>query len=149
MRFLSTALAHSTVTVPKSILAGKVLVAGKNYKEHFLGAHDAVAINVQNGRAQAGGLSRPIFESLVEKGIVDDSKVKVLAYSKPFPQYPWTMRSDLKPELKDKIKEVFYKVKDQAVLKPFKAEGFAAMSDQDYDVVRELAKILNLDLGKM
>jgi len=35
------------------------------------------------------------------------------------------------------------------VLKPFKAEGFTAMTDADYDVVRDLAKILNLDLAKM
>jgi phosphonate transport system substrate-binding protein len=139
----------SSHLIPKSILVEKGLVAGENYKEHFLGAHDAVAINVQNGRAQAGGLSRPIFESLVERGIVDETKVKVLTYSKPFPQYPWTMRSDLSPELKNKIKEAFYNAKDKAVLKPFKAEGFAAMSDKDYDVVRDLAKILNLDLTRM
>jgi phosphonate transport system substrate-binding protein len=139
----------SSHLIPKSILVEKGLIAGENYKEHFLGAHDAVAINVQNGRAQAGGLSRPIFESLVERGIIDETKVKVLTYSKPFPQYPWTMRSDLSPELKNKIKEAFYNAKDKAVLKPFKAEGFAAMSDKDYDVVRDLAKILNLDLTRM
>ncbi len=139
----------SSHLITKSILAEQGLVAGKNYKEHFLGAHDAVAINVQNGRAQAGGLSRPIFESLLERGVIDQTKVKVLTYSKPFPQYPWTMRSDLTPELKKKIKMAFYEAKDKAVLKPFKAEGFAAMSDKDYDVVRDLAKILNLNLNKM
>jgi phosphonate transport system substrate-binding protein len=139
----------SSHLIPKSILVEQGLIAGKNYKQHFLGAHDAVAINVQNGRAQAGGLSRPIFESLVERGVIDKTKVNILTYSKPFPQYPWTMRSDLDPGLKNKIRKAFYEVKDKAVLKPFKAEGFAAMSDKDYDVVRDLAKILNLDLAKM
>jgi phosphonate transport system substrate-binding protein len=104
---------------------------------------------VQNGKAQAGGLSRPIFESLIEKGVIKADKVNVITYSKPFPQYPWTMRSDLAPELKDKIRAAFYTAKDQRVLKPFKAQSFAPMEDKDYDVVRDLAKILNLDLNKM
>ena len=139
----------SSHLIPKSMLLDQGLTTGKEYKEHFLGAHDAVAMSVQNGNAQAGGLSRPIFEALVAKGVIDLKKVKPLAYSKPFPEYPWTMRSDLKPELKEKIKTAFYKTKEADVLKPFKADGFAPITDTDYNVVRDLAKILNLDLAKM
>ena len=62
---------------------------------------------MQNGNAQAGGLSKPIFDSLVERKIIDLEKVKVLEESKPFPNYPWTMRSDLKPQLKEKIARFF------------------------------------------
>lgn len=136
----------SSHLIPKSMLLARGLEAGKNYREHFLGSHDAVAIAVQNGVAQAGGLSKPIFESLVARGMIDPKKVTVLGYSKPFPQYPWTMRSDLDPELKEKIKTVFYEATDPKILKPFKAQGFSPMTDKDYDVVRDLAKILNLNL---
>lgn len=138
----------SSHLIPKSILAEGGLKAGDNYQEHFVGAHDAVAMAVQNGHAQAGGLSKPIFESLVQRGVIDGNKVKVLAESKPFPQYPWTMRSNLKPELKEKIRAAFTGLKDPAVLKPFKADGFAPISDKDYDVVRELGTLLNLDFSK-
>lgn len=138
----------SSHLIPKSILAEGGLKAGENYREHFVGAHDAVAIAVQNGHAQAGGLSKPIFESLVQRGIIDSNKVKVLSESKPFPQYPWTMRSNLKPELKEKIRAVFVGINDPAVLKPFKADGFGAISDKDYDVVRSLGTLLKLDLSK-
>ena len=54
------------------------------------------------------------------------SKVKVLGYSKEYPQYPWTMRSNLKPELKDKVRNAFLTLKDPAVLKNFKAQGLRA-----------------------
>jgi len=84
------------------MLAEKGLEAKKSYREHFVGSHDAVAIAVQNGTAQAGGLSKPIFESLVERRIIDTAKVRVIAESKPYPEYPWTMRSDLTPALKEK-----------------------------------------------
>lgn len=138
----------SSHLIPKSVLAEKGLDVGRDYKEHFVGSHDAVAMAVQNGHAQAGGLSRPIFESLVERKIVDPSKVKVLEYSKPFPQYPWTMRSNLKPELKEKIRTAFLGLKDPAVLKPFKADGFDAITDGHYDVVRNLGHLLKIDLAK-
>lgn len=135
----------SSHLIPKSILAENGLKAGENYREHFAGAHDAVAMAVQNGHAQAGGLSKPIFESLVQRGLVDPNKVKVLAESKPYPQYPWTMRSNLKPELKEKIRAAFLNLKDPEVLKPFKADGFGPISDKDYDVVRSLGTLLKLD----
>ena len=138
----------SSHLIPTSILAENGLKAGENYREHFVGAHDAVAMAVQNGHAQAGGLSKPIFESLVQRGLVDPNKVKVLAESKPYPQYPWTMRSNLKPELKEKIRAAFLNLKDPEVLKPFKADGFGPISDKDYDVVRSLGTLLKLDLSK-
>jgi len=138
----------SSHLIPKSVLAENGLKAGENYQEHFVGAHDAVAIAVQNGHAQAGGLSKPIFESLLQRGIIDGNKVKVLAESKPFPQYPWTMRSNLSPALKEKIRAAFLNVNDPAVLKPFKADGFGPISDKEYDVVRNLGTLLKLDLSK-
>jgi phosphonate transport system substrate-binding protein len=138
----------SSHLIPKSMLAEKGLMAGDQYREHFVGAHDAVALAVQNGHAQAGGLSKPIFEALVQRGMIDANKVKVLAESKPFPQYPWTMRSNLKPELKENIRAAFINMKDPEVLKPFKAEGFGPISDKEYDVVRNLGSLLKLDFSK-
>jgi phosphonate transport system substrate-binding protein len=134
----------SSHLIPKSMLADKGLVAGEDYEARFLGAHDAVAVAVQNGRAQAGGLSRPIFESLVDRGLIDANKVRVLEYSKPFPQYPWAMRNDLDKDLQERIKQAFYALSDETILKYFKADALAPITDADYDVVRDLKKTLNL-----
>lgn len=134
----------SSHLIPKKMLVDAGLQAKQDYREHFLGAHDAVAVAVQNGHAQAGGLSQPIFNSLVERGIISLDKVKVLGVSPPFPQYPWAMRQDLAPALKEKIKAAFVELTDKKVLKPFKAEGFGAMTDADYDVVRDLSRKLGL-----
>lgn len=139
----------SSHLIPKAMLAGNKLSHEGDYREHFVGSHDAVAMAVMNGRAQAGGLSQPIFKSLIERGMVDAGKVKVIEVSKPFPQYPWTMRSNLAPELKERIRKAFFKLNDPIVLKSFKADGFAPIADSDYDVVRELGKLLKLDFAKM
>jgi len=139
----------SSHLIPKSILKQAGLTHGTDYEEHFLGAHDAVAVNVQNGNADAGGLSLPIFDSLVSRGIINPAKVLKITVSKDFPQYPWAMQSDLAPALKEQIRQAFYQLEDKEVLKPLKAHGFAAIEDGDYDVVRDLATILDLDLATM
>jgi phosphonate transport system substrate-binding protein len=90
-----------------------------------------------------------IWGYIVERKLVDPSKVKVLGYSREYPQFPWTMRSNLKPELKEKIRDTFVTLKDPAVLKAFKAEGFAAITDKDYDIIREMGKLLKLNFAAM
>jgi phosphonate transport system substrate-binding protein len=139
----------SSHLVPRALLLDHGLEAERDYKPHYLGAHDAVAKAVENGNAQAGALSRPIYNSLVERKLINSEKVKVIAETKPIPQYPWTMRSNLDEALKEKIRNAFYDLKEAEILKKFKAQGFAPISDKDYDGLRDTAKILHLDLGKL
>jgi phosphonate transport system substrate-binding protein len=139
----------SSHLIPRALLKNASLEAGQDYSFQHLGTHDAVARAVQAGHVQAGGLSKPIFTSLVEKKSIDPAKIKVVAESRPIPNYPWTVRGDLALNLKEKIKAAFLEMRDPAVLKPFKAESFAPITDADYDVLRETAKLLNIDLTKV
>ncbi|MDX1749128.1 MAG: phosphate/phosphite/phosphonate ABC transporter substrate-binding protein [Methylophaga sp.] len=140
----------SSHLIPKTVLLEEGgIEAESDYEQHFVGSHDAVAVNVANGNADAGGLSEVIFKYVVERELIDPAKVKVLGYSKPFPQYPWAMRSNLNDALKAQIKDAFISLDDEEVLKNFKAEGFAPITDADYDVIRDMGKLLNLDFSKM
>ena len=128
---------------PKYLMMQANVMPGEDYQENFTGAHDAVAKNVERGNAEIGGLSRPIFESLLEKGTIDESKVRVITYSPDIPQYPWVMRTDFTEDLQGKIKSAFLDLDpesetDAAVLKPFKAEGFGEIDDAAYDVIRDI-----------
>ncbi len=133
---------------PELTLAENGLTKGKDFQGVFLGSHDAVALAVQNGNAQAGGMACPILKSLKKKGVIDPSKVTTIAQSSPIPQYPWTMRSTLSPELKEKIRVTFLDLDSDKVLKPFNADGFASITDSDYDGIRKAGKLLGLDLSK-
>ncbi|WP_421876339.1 phosphate/phosphite/phosphonate ABC transporter substrate-binding protein [Pacificispira sp.] len=128
---------------PKYTLMKAGIMPSEDYSENFTGAHDAVARNVELGNAEVGGLSRPIFERLIQKGTIDGDKIVVLGYSDSIPQYPWVMRSDMAPELKTAIVDAFLSLKKgtpdgDSVLKPFKADGFAAIRDSDYDIIRAI-----------
>ncbi|MEM9282421.1 MAG: phosphate/phosphite/phosphonate ABC transporter substrate-binding protein [Verrucomicrobiota bacterium] len=133
----------SSHLIPKSLLIDRGLQAGDDYEEQFLGSHDAVALAVQNGNADVGGMSQPIYEALVEKGTIDPEKVVVLEVSPPFPNYPWTMQGYLDEELQSKIRNAFYSLEDADILSKMKAEGFAEATDEDYDKVRKLTSILD------
>lgn len=140
----------SSHLIPKTVLLETAgLKAGDDYEQHFVGTHDSVAVNVANGNADAGGLSEVIFGHVTERGLVDPKKVKVLGYSEEYPQYPWAMRSDLNRELKQRIRDSFLNIDDPEVLKNFKAESFAPISDSDYDVIREMGSLLGLDFATM
>jgi phosphonate transport system substrate-binding protein len=138
----------SSHLIPKSMLFNAGLKAGSDYKEVFVGAHDAVAVAVQNGNALGGGLSRYLFTSLVEQGTIKASRVKVIAESGRYPNYPWVLTAALDPKLQDAVKSAFYDLKDPSILKPLKADGFGAVKDSDYDVIRDMVKLLGLNLEK-
>jgi len=139
----------SSHLIPRALLLKNGLDAGKDYRPVHLGTHDAVARAVQNGQVPAGALSKAIFETLLERKIVDGDKVKVIATSAPIPNYPMVMQGDLALQLKDAIREAFLQLKDAEILKSFRVQGFAATDDKAYDVLRETAKILDLDLSKL
>ena len=135
----------SSHLMPRAHLLLKAKLDIDDYKPNYLGTHDAVAMNVQNGNAAAGGLSKKIFEHLVERGIISLDKVKIIAVTDAFPNYPWTMQSYLNPELKEKIKTAFYEIDDPEITKPLKADGFLPVTDSDYDIVRETRTLLGMD----
>jgi phosphonate transport system substrate-binding protein len=135
----------SSHLIPRAHLLVNAKLDIDDYKAVYLGSHDAVALNVQNGNADAGGLSKKIFEHLVEREMISLDKVQVIAISNPFPNYPWTMQSSLDPELKEKIKQAFYDLDDPEITKPLKADGFMPVTDSDYDVVRKTRTLLSMD----
>ncbi|GAB3497589.1 phosphate/phosphite/phosphonate ABC transporter substrate-binding protein [Curvibacter fontanus] len=140
----------SSHLAPRAHLLKKYQLDGeKDYRPVHLGTHDAVARAVQTGQVPAGALSKPILDSLITRGIVDGNKLVQLDLSAPIPNYPIVMQSDLNPALKQAIRTAFLDMKDKDILKSFRVEAFAPTDDQAYDVLRDTASILRLDLGRM
>ena len=138
----------SSHLVPRAMLQDMGLEANRDYATVYLGAHDAVARAVETGKVQAGALSRPIYESLLKAGKLDGSKLRILAETRPIPNYPMAMQGKLSPQLKQQIRDAFLELRDPGILKSFRAEGFVATNDAAYDVLRVTARVLRLDLAK-
>lgn len=137
----------SSHLAPRATLVKKGLIGDTDYKVVHLGKHDAVARAVAAGQVPAGALSEQIFKVLVADGRIDADKLTILGYSDPIPNYPMTLQGYLAPDLKAAIRSAFLELDDPEILGLFRVEGLAATDDAAYDVLREMAKILDLDLG--
>ncbi len=140
----------SSHLAPRAHLLKKARLEGeRDYRVVHLGTHDAVARAVQAGQVPAGALSKPILDNLVKRGTIDAARVVQIDLSDPIPNYPIVMQANLAPALKQALRDAFLTMKDPAVLKSFRVEAFAPTTDAAYDVLRETASLLKLDLGAM
>jgi phosphonate transport system substrate-binding protein len=118
----------------------------------YAGTHNGVELAIKNKTVDAGADSDTSYNLMVKEGQIDP-KVNVIIYeSDPIPGSPIAIRSDLPEELKKTIKEALISMDQQTF---YKVQGwgdiekYTEAKDSDYDVVREVAKILNLDLTKL
>lgn len=140
----------SSHLVPRAtILQRAGLVGGRDYRVVHLGTHDAVARAVQGGQVPAGALSKPILDTLVRRGTIDAARIAEIGLSDPIPNYPMVMQGNLADPLKAAIRSAFLDLRDPEVLRSFRVEGFAPTTDEAYNVLRETARLLELDLSQM
>ena len=114
----------------------------------FTGAHDANALAVANGKVDAATIADRILDAAIAKGHIKAEAIQVVWRSAPIPESPMVWRKDLAPELKTKVKAAFLAIKDMNWSDQGKLNGFKETNDAAYDVVRETAKLANIDLKK-
>lgn len=131
--------------VPRYMFAEAGLVSERDYTLRVLGAHDSVALAVTNHKADAGGLSMPIYNRLLKEGKIDPKAVRVLAESPAIPEYMWTFRQGLDPAFKEEIRKAFMGINDPEALKVFRAEAFIPCVDADVDRVRNWIAAITRD----
>jgi len=115
----------------------------------FSGSHDSSSIAVQNKKVDAAAVADRILEAAFNKGIAKREDIVIVWKSDPIPESPTVWRKDLPEDLKKRIQAAFMEVKDipwsdQGIL-----NGFHPTNDAAYNVIRDTAKALNLDLKKM
>ncbi len=114
----------------------------------FTGAHDANALAVANGKVDAATIADRILDAAIAKGHIKAEAIQVVWRSAPIPESPMVWRKDLPAELKAKVKAAFLAIKDMNWSDQGKLNGFKETNDAAYDVVRETAKLANIDLKK-
>lgn len=111
----------------------------------YSGAHDATVAWVQAGKVDAGVLNASVWQKLVDAGKVDTSKVKVFATTPTYYDYNWTVRGNMDPALKDKIKQAFLaldpaKPEHKAILELQAASRFIETKPENYAGTEQAAR---------
>ena len=78
-------------------------------------------------------------------------KTRILGYTRDIPNISVTVRGDMKADMKQDIKNALLSIAQtedggELLKELFNMYGFVEALDKDYDVVRETAKLLNIDL---
>lgn len=115
----------------------------------FSGSHDASAIAVQNKKVDAAAIADRILDQAIAKGLAKAEDLVTVWSSDPIPESPTVWRKDLSPDLKRRIQAAFLEVKDIPWSDQGLLNGFKPTNDAAYNVIRDTAKLLNLDLKKM
>ncbi len=123
--------------------------AGVDYRTEleeftYTGGHDATAQAVANGGVDAGGLEDRILYNLIDKGDIDESNIRIIEESAPIEGYPWVARDALSDDLKEQIVQAFLDIEDPALLDLLRAESYERVQPEDYDLVEEKARELDL-----
>ena len=120
----------------------------------FSGSHDATIAVVQSGSYEAGALNSQVWESHVEDGRVDPSKVAVIWRTPAYVDYHWVAGADLNQRygsgFTGRLQQALIGIKPDSerrrmILDLFGAEAFIPAADEDYAAIeavgRELGKI--------
>lgn len=131
-----------------------LLQAGKETDKYFSrvifsGSHDASILAVANKKVDAAAVADRIFNSAVSKGHVKAGDLRVVWSSRDIPESPMVWRKDLDPALKAKIAKALSNMHDIPWGDQGMLNGFQLTQDTAYDVVRDTARVLNLDLKRM
>lgn len=136
--------------VPAAAFKKAGITPEKDFKQvMYSGGHDATIVAVGEGKVNAGSVADRIYERGCAKGLADCAKIKVVWQSPPIWNDPVLYRKNLSEDLKKKIREAFYSVKNLPFGEMGTVARFDPITDQDYDALRDIAKTLNLDLTKV
>lgn len=115
----------------------------------FSGGHDASAIAVQNGKVDAAAIADMLADMAFKQGMLKQQDVAVIWTSAPIPGPPFVYRRDLPDDLKVKLRKALAEIRDMPWGAHSVIKRWEPTNDAAYDVVRDTAKLLNLDLKKL
>ncbi|MBB1364059.1 putative selenate ABC transporter substrate-binding protein [Shewanella sp. SR44-4] len=114
----------------------------------FSGDHSRTISQVEAGVYQVGAVNYKVWDTAVEKGDVDTSKVKVIWESPTYPDYQWTVHSGVDETFgagfKEKLTKTLIGMTDKDLLASFPRESFVPAKNSDYEPIERVAKTIGM-----
>ncbi|MBB1439307.1 putative selenate ABC transporter substrate-binding protein [Shewanella sp. SG41-4] len=114
----------------------------------FSGDHSRTISQVEAGVYQVGAVNYKVWDTAVEKGEVDTSKVKVIWESPTYPDYQWTVHSGVDETFgagfKEKLTKTLIGMTDKDLLASFPRESFVPAKNSDYEPIERVAKAIGM-----
>jgi len=136
--------------IPRKMLIENSIDPDNDFStSYYAGTHGAVQYAIANGKVDAGASGDNVYLRMIKEGEIDPEVNIVVYESEPIPGSPIVVRGDLSDKLKNDIQQALVDMDQQTIHQVDGWGGIAryqAVSDSDYDVIRETAKILGMDV---
>ncbi len=114
----------------------------------YSGNHTRTIALVESGAYQAGAVNYTVWDKEVADGNVDTDAVQVVWETPPYPDYQWTIRGDVDAQFgegfTDRVRQALLDMDDPELLASFPRSGFIPASNEDYDVILQFGRELDL-----
>lgn len=117
---------------------------------NYSGSHDTTIKLVESGAFQAGALNEAVWESRVEQGAVDLSKLRVFYITPPYYDYHWMVGPNVDrlfgEGTKEAVRQALLNIgPDQPViLELFNTDRFIPTENANYDAIRQVAQEIGI-----
>jgi len=136
--------------IPRKMLIENGINPDKDFSmSYYAGTHNSVEYAVANRKVDAGADSDNSYDRMVKAGEIDPKINKIIYTSPSIPGSPIVVRGDLPADFKRKIQDALISMDEQTILKVGgwgDIASYQTVSDSDYDVIRETAKTLGMDV---
>lgn len=134
--------------IPRKVLLENGIDPDTDFSRiYYAGTHEAVELAVKNGTVDAGADSDTSYNRMLNVGRIDPEETIIIYESEPIPGSPIVVRGDLPQDLKDRIKQALIDMDEQTILQVGgwgDIERYEAVTDSDYDVIRDTRELLGL-----
>jgi phosphonate transport system substrate-binding protein len=115
----------------------------------YSGAHDATALAVANGKAEAGSMDEQVYKKMTANGQLKPDTVRVFYTTPPFFDYVWVANKNLDAKTADSFADAMKGLsadnpEQKTLLDLLNAKGYVTANDADYGKLREAAQSAGL-----
>lgn len=114
----------------------------------YSGNHTRTAALVESGSYDAGALNYKVWQTLVDEGEINTDRVQVVWETPEYLDYHWVIRGDVDARFgegfTERVREALLNMDDPDLLQRFPRERFIPTSNEDYEMIRETARELDL-----
>lgn len=111
----------------------------------YSGAHDATALAVANGKAEAGAMDELVYNKMLANGQLKPGAVRVFYTTPPFFDYVWVANKNLDSKVAESFANAMKGLSagdpdQKKLLDLLNAKGYVTASDADYGKLRDAAR---------
>ncbi|MCG6970966.1 MAG: phosphate/phosphite/phosphonate ABC transporter substrate-binding protein [Gammaproteobacteria bacterium] len=136
--------AMGSYIAPTALLKKAGLEAGKDYMVNYAINPPSAIVGAYTKGASAAGSGDVVLRLSATTKKINADDMKIIAQSEPFIQLPWAVNSKMPAQLADKIQKEMTSLKTteqgRAILQSAEVTDFYAVSDKEFDQVRQITK---------